>query len=188
MSKRKSEHDLDNKTIENTSVSSDKDLEEEEEEDDSVFVVEKILQDRKGEGGQTEYLIKWEGYPNSENTWEKEDNVFDKSMIKEYWEAKKAEAAKTKKSGRANGTNKRVRTSDEHRSEGGPDSDDWEPLVESIDTIDKDNDDGLIVFINWKDGKNTSHPAQLVYKKCPQLMLKFYEERLRFRSKQVDSE
>ncbi|PIA14160.1 Swi6 protein, partial [Coemansia reversa NRRL 1564] len=58
---------------------------------------------------------------------------------------------------------------------------DWEPLVKEIETIDRVEDGTLIVFVQWKDGKTTEHPAKVVYKKCPQAMLKFYEERLRFR-------
>lgn len=39
-----------------------------------VFVVETIL-NKRVKRGVTEYLIKWLGYNNSENTWEPEANI-----------------------------------------------------------------------------------------------------------------
>ncbi|KAJ2439050.1 hypothetical protein GGF42_008090, partial [Coemansia sp. RSA 2424] len=65
----------------------------------------------------------------------------------------------------------------------GPDVDNWEPLIKEIETVDRKEKDKLIVFIAWKNGQITSHPIELAYQKCPQAMLKFYEEHLRFRSK-----
>lgn len=38
-------------------------------ESEEEYEVEKILNHR-GEGPQTEYLVKWKGYGNDENTWE----------------------------------------------------------------------------------------------------------------------
>jgi len=42
--------------------------------DDEEYEVEKILGKRKRQGG-VEYLIKWAGYDNSQNTWEPEENL-----------------------------------------------------------------------------------------------------------------
>ncbi|KAJ2506324.1 hypothetical protein GGI11_006704 [Coemansia sp. RSA 2049] len=181
--------------------------EEDDDDDDEVYVVEKILDDRQASNGVTEYLIKWEGYLNSENSWEGEENILDKDILKVYWEQKKKAAAARKaaaamkrnnsNSGNSNtSTGKRQRQtnngsgvadakkSTEYDSDSdGPDAKDWEPLVESIDTVDRLDDQSLVVFISWKNGKYTKHPANVVYEKCPQLMLKFYEERVRFRNK-----
>merc|ERR1712135_65080 len=44
------------------------------EEAEEEYTVEKIL-DKRTRGGKTEYLIKWEGYPDSENTWEPDENL-----------------------------------------------------------------------------------------------------------------
>jgi hypothetical protein len=43
-------------------------------EEDSVFEVERILA-HQDNGNGTEYLIKWLGYLNSENTWEPDTNL-----------------------------------------------------------------------------------------------------------------
>ena len=38
----------------------------------------------RGLRGQREYLVKWEGYDDSANTWEPEENFEDISVIQEY--------------------------------------------------------------------------------------------------------
>ncbi|OLY78771.1 Chromatin-associated protein swi6 [Smittium mucronatum] len=63
-----------------------------------------------------------------------------------------------------------------------PDVDSWEDLVEKIDTVDRTPDSGLVVYIVWKNGKKTVHPSSVINTKCPQKIIKFYEERLRFSS------
>ena len=52
-------------------------------EEDQVYIVEKVVSKRKAKGGKTEYLIKWQGYEESDNTWEPEDNVSD-DLITEF--------------------------------------------------------------------------------------------------------
>lgn len=38
------------------------------------------------------YLIKWEGYPSSQNTWEAENNVFSETLIKEFEDRERSKA------------------------------------------------------------------------------------------------
>jgi hypothetical protein len=52
--------------------------------DDDIYVVEKILSKRVLENGQIEYFIKWFGYDKDDATWEPEENVFCKDLIKLY--------------------------------------------------------------------------------------------------------
>ena len=42
--------------------------------EDNVFEVEKILAHRTRNNGK-EYLVKWLGYPDSDNTWEPDTNL-----------------------------------------------------------------------------------------------------------------
>ena len=42
--------------------------------DDNVYQIEKILKTRKHKG-QTEYLVKWLGYPNEQNSWVPESDM-----------------------------------------------------------------------------------------------------------------
>ena len=39
-----------------------------------TYEVEKVV-DSKGSGKNVEYLVKWEGFPSSENTWEPAANL-----------------------------------------------------------------------------------------------------------------
>ncbi|XP_077515652.1 uncharacterized protein LOC144125816 [Amblyomma americanum] len=46
-----------------------------------VYIVEKILKKRVNAAGKVEYLLKWKGYPDSENCWEPEENIISKRLI-----------------------------------------------------------------------------------------------------------
>ena len=51
---------------------------------ESVFRVENILATRL-RGGKRQYLVKWEGYPSTENTWEPEDSILDSQLIDNFY-------------------------------------------------------------------------------------------------------
>ena len=66
--------------------------------DEPRFVVEKIL-DVKEEGGRNTYLVKWEGYPASETTWEPAEHFEDASTLANFWRQRNpARKRKAKKS------------------------------------------------------------------------------------------
>lgn len=50
---------------------------------DNVFEVDRIL-NKKVVKGKVKYFIKWEGYPDDQNTWEPESNVLDRKLITEF--------------------------------------------------------------------------------------------------------
>ncbi|KAF7728069.1 Trefoil factor 3 [Apophysomyces ossiformis] len=58
--------------------------------EDEEYEVEAILDHRrmKGRGKQLQYRIKWKGYPDEDNTWEKESNVSADLLVEEYWSNK----------------------------------------------------------------------------------------------------
>src|SRR5258708_4043558 len=55
------------------------------EEGEEEYEVEKILDHRKfGRGCKLQYLIKWKGYPDSENQWVDQRDVFAAEAVSEY--------------------------------------------------------------------------------------------------------
>jgi transposase InsO family protein len=48
-----------------------------------VYTVEHLLKKRYRKG-TVQYLVKWQGYPHSENTWEPEENIIDKKLIADF--------------------------------------------------------------------------------------------------------
>ena len=70
----------------------------EEEEDaaveaEAVFTVDAIIKSRK-RAGKIQYLVKWEGYDESDNTWEPAENLSEKAVAKYEVADKAAKAAK----------------------------------------------------------------------------------------------
>jgi hypothetical protein len=57
--------------------------------EDATYEVEAIVKHRKI-NGEVKYLLKWKGFPESENTWEREANLECPSLVQEYWAARKA--------------------------------------------------------------------------------------------------
>mmetsp|Transcript_16843 Transcript_16843/g.28659 ORF Transcript_16843/g.28659 Transcript_16843/m.28659 type:complete len:176 (+) Transcript_16843:31-558(+) len=48
------------------------------------YSVQKIVSKQIGKNGGVEYLIKWQGYPATKNTWEPEENILSKYLIEEF--------------------------------------------------------------------------------------------------------
>ncbi|TBU19163.1 chromatin organization modifier protein [Ordospora colligata] len=68
---------------------------------EDVYVVEKVVASRTLKGVK-QYLLKWQGYPDSDNTWENEKNIFCKDMIQEYENTKAMPNKKQKKGKQSN--------------------------------------------------------------------------------------
>src|SRR6267154_3001849 len=67
------------------------------------FEVETIINHRFfGRRKVLQYLIKWKGYPSSDNTWEPVDNVHAPEIVKQYHQRRPLEDKSKKKSSRVN--------------------------------------------------------------------------------------
>lgn len=53
----------------------------------------------------------------------------------------------------------------------------WEDLISTIDTMERQVG-GLYILLTFKNGQRIKQPASVVYKRCPQRMLQFYESHL----------
>ena len=60
--------------------------------------MEKIIDSKhKGRGRKLHYLIKWKGYPTSDNSWEPAKNLNAEELIREYEKRKRPNKTKAKK-------------------------------------------------------------------------------------------
>ena len=60
---------------------------------EDAYEVEAILASRVAAGGGTEYLIQWRGFGVDANTWEPEDNILDKDLLRAFIDAAPATAS-----------------------------------------------------------------------------------------------
>ena len=64
-------------------------IDEDDDDDDAEYVVEKVIQRRRGINGGFEYLLKWKGYADIHNSWEPQSNLACQDLLHEF-EAKRA--------------------------------------------------------------------------------------------------
>ncbi|KAK7737086.1 hypothetical protein SLS63_002877 [Diaporthe eres] len=60
-----------------------------------------------------------------------------------------------------------------------PPSGSWDEEVDTVDMCQDEENGTFIVYLTWKNGKKTQHPKEVVYRRCPQKMLRFYERHIR---------
>ncbi|XP_052591973.1 chromobox protein homolog 1-like [Peromyscus californicus insignis] len=159
-------------------------LEEEEEE----YVVEKVL-DRRVVKGKVEYLLKWKGFSDEDNTWEPEENLDCPDLIAEFLQSQKTAHETDKSEG---GKRKADSDSDDKGEESKPKKKKEESEkprgfargLEPERIIGATDSSGELMFLmKWKNSDEADLvPAKEANVKCPQVVISFYEERLTWHS------
>ena len=49
-----------------------------------AYVVERVVDKRVGKRGRVEYLLKWKGYGDEDNSWEPKENLHCEDLMKAY--------------------------------------------------------------------------------------------------------
>lgn len=171
-----------------------KEDEVEAEEDEEEFSVEKVL-DRRVKNGRVEYLLKWKGYSDEENTWEPEENLDCPDLIAQFEEArKKKETAKkeeskkrkappTEKDDKKQAVKKKI-IEEDNKPRG------FERGLEPEKVIGATDSSGELMFLmKWKGTDEADLvPARQANVRCPQIVIQFYEERLTWHTSNHDGE
>ena len=159
-------------------------------EDEPTWEVEKILKKRKLWNGVVEYKIKWSGKDEHgnpwENSWEPAENIECQSLIEEFEKGSQGLNLKKnvdKRSSTMAGGDFESKSSKKVKSvsKEEPQGFDRGLKAESILGAMANEDGELLFLIKWKG----SYEADLVhyekvYKKIPQMALKFYHKQLTF--------
>ncbi|KAF5257290.1 hypothetical protein FOXYS1_12193 [Fusarium oxysporum] len=125
--------------------------------DDETFIVKMIRGHKIDKAGDLKFLVEWLGYEKRKYwTWEPENNL-------------------------RRLTRRRISSISGEQWTPPPGS--WEEYIE-IDDCQGDNDGNLIVYLAWKNGQRTKHGTQVIYEKCPQKMLRYYENHIKIIGKE----
>ncbi|XP_041459040.1 chromobox protein homolog 1-like [Lytechinus variegatus] len=173
---------------------------DEGEEEEEVYQVEKVV-DKRTHKGKVEYLLKWKGYGDNENTWEPEDNLECPDLIEAYEKKIKEKEAQKRKSTSVNGAAgdvaaKKKRKEDEKKDASGPSKESKQAKHDEkkyrgfdrgldperiIGATEANNE--LLFLMKWKHNNEADLVrAKEANHKCPQTVIQFYEERLTWHS------
>ncbi|KAL3271446.1 hypothetical protein HHI36_021932 [Cryptolaemus montrouzieri] len=161
-----------------TPVSEDKEPEE--------YIVEKILDSRINPKGIKEYYLKWIGYDDKDNTWEPEENLDCPELIQAFEASRglknKEREKKRKSSSTPTPQDQKAKKKTEDKKHG------FERGLLPEKIIGATDSSGQLMFLMKWVGTDEADlvPAKQANVKCPQVVIKFYEERLTWHSGPTD--
>jgi len=167
----------------------DEDGGQEEEE----YSVEKIL-DKRIRNGKVEYYLKWKGYGEDDNTWEPEANLDCPELISEFEENRKKDEAKKKEEKKRKSTASTTEESTKKKSKKAVEEDNrprgFDRGLDAERIIGATDSSGELMFLmKWRGTDEADLvPARQANSRCPQVVIKFYEERLTWHSSTNDEE
>jgi len=135
------------------------------------FEVEEIRDKRSGKRGKVEYLIKWKGYAEIENTWEPAENLQCYGMIAEFEEKYKLDAAN-------------LLPYSKYSKPGLNDEDGFDKkwVCKCILGASQDEEGEILFLVQWNNTKGENAEsfvhAQKASKFIPQMVVEFYESKV----------
>lgn len=151
-----------------------------EDEVEEEYVVERVA-DSRIRNGKKEYLLKWKGYSDADNTWEPEANLDCPDLIAEFEDKRKKEKEAKKEAKRkaaeeegSSKKKKKVAEEEDNKPRGFDRGLQPERIIGATDSSGE-----LMFLMKWKDSDEADLvPARQANVKCPQIVIAFYEERL----------
>lgn len=155
------------------------------EEEEEEYVVEKVL-DRRVHKGRVEFLLKWKGFSDEDNTWEPQDNLDCPDLIAEFmtkYNKEKEEKKKEKRKSTAESGDGEEKASKRKKDEGEKARGFGRGLQPERIIGATDSSGELMFLMKWKNSDEADLvPAKEANVKCPQVVISFYEERLTWHS------
>lgn len=155
------------------------------EEEEEEYVVEKVL-DRRVHKGRVEFLLKWKGFSDEDNTWEPQDNLDCPDLIAEFmtkYNKEKEEKKKEKRKSAAESGDGEEKASKRKKDEGEKARGFGRGLQPERIIGATDSSGELMFLMKWKNSDEADLvPAKEANVKCPQVVISFYEERLTWHS------
>lgn len=137
--------------------------------DENIFMVEKIV-DSRIHRGKKQYLIKWEGFPASENTWELAKDILSKELINDYEQRRAQTKGKSPRAAKQRKGQPQLVVTNE-----------WHSDIKRIESVYRDEKKKmLMVDIVFESGKTLSVDSETAHIKCPLQLLRYYEENINF--------
>ncbi|XP_018421470.1 PREDICTED: chromobox protein homolog 1 isoform X1 [Nanorana parkeri] len=163
-------------------------MEEVVDEEEEEYVVEKVL-DRRVVKGKVEYLLKWKGFSDEDNTWEPEENLDCPDLIAEFLQSQKSahESERSEGKRKADSDNEPVvgeESKPKKKKEEVEKPRGFARGLEPERIIGATDSSGELMFLmKWKSSDEADLvPAKEANVKCPQVVISFYEERLTWHS------
>lgn len=140
------------------------------------YFVESI-QEKRVRFGKVEYLLKWKGFSDADNTWEPVENLDCPELIEEF-EAKLIETNSPKRKLEHDTTTKKKKIIDLQEKDVQPRGFERGLVPEKILGA-TDSKGELMFLMKWKNSDEADLvPSRIANLKCPQVVIRFYEERL----------
>jgi len=168
----------------------------EEEEEEEEYSVEKVL-DKRIRGGVVEYYLKWKGYGEEDNTWEPEANLDCPELIEGFETNRKKEEERkdeAKKKKRQSTTTPAVEEPSKKKQKKAVEEDNrprgFDRGLDAEKIIGATDSSGELMFLmKWRGTDEADLvPARQANTRCPQVVIKFYEERLTWHSSNTEEE